>query len=249
MKDFTKIILGILFLAFANPIHAQIITDRPDQTESSSTVGNGNLQVESGFLIGYESDNKITTRQILAPSTLFRYGICRTVELRLLSQFEALKYSKKHINGISDFELGTKIQILKSDKRNIEIAFLSHLIVPTGTEGLSMGEYGSINKLAISHSLSDNIGLGYNIGYNYFNQDQGDLTYSLALGLSINDKVSVYIEPYGAVSNFEDFVLNFDSGLTYLIKDNLQLDLSFGLGITHEMNYLSLGISWFVEKK
>lgn len=248
MNNLSKTIIAFLFVLSAFPIHAQIITDRPDQTESSSTVGNGNLQVESGFLIAYERDY-YSTRQILAPSTLFRYGVCRTVELRLLSQFETFKRSNYKTEGFSDFELGTKIQILNSDKKNIKIAFLSHFIFPSGTKSLSKDEYGSINKLAFSHNLSENVALGYNIGYTFFDQDIGDLTYSLALGIAINDKVSVYIEPYGAYSEFEEVVINFDSGLTYLIKNNLQLDFSFGLGISHEMNYLSLGISWFVEKK
>ena len=33
-----------------------IITDRPDQTESSSTVEQGSLQIESGILLGSTED-------------------------------------------------------------------------------------------------------------------------------------------------------------------------------------------------
>jgi hypothetical protein len=42
-------------------------------------------------------------------------------------------------------------------------------------------------------------------------------------------------------------VLNFDAGLTYLVKDNVQLDFSFGTGLTHKMNYISLGCCWKIE--
>ncbi len=46
----TTILLGI-YLSIFGQIEAQIITDRPDQTESSYSVGNGNLQLETGVLI------------------------------------------------------------------------------------------------------------------------------------------------------------------------------------------------------
>ncbi len=39
------------FILFGEHLAAQeIVTDRPDQTEASSTVGNGNLQIETGLL-------------------------------------------------------------------------------------------------------------------------------------------------------------------------------------------------------
>ena len=58
-----------------------------------------------------------------------------------------------------------------------------------------------------------------------------DLTYSLALGFGINEKASVYPEPYGDLTEFEYHIAYIDAGVTYLIKDNLQLDFSFGTGI------------------
>ena len=56
-------------------LNAQITTDRPDQTEASSTVGGGNLQLESGLLIGFDGETQNSHRQILAPTNLFIYGI------------------------------------------------------------------------------------------------------------------------------------------------------------------------------
>ena len=35
-----------------------IITDRPDQTESPNTLNKGNLQIESGFLFSKVRENK-----------------------------------------------------------------------------------------------------------------------------------------------------------------------------------------------
>lgn len=204
-------------------INAQIVTDRPDQTESSSTVPRGALQLESGYLIGLEGE-PLSTKQVLLPTTLFRYGINDWIELRALNQFETVEFNGQKTRGISDFEIGAKVQLLKKEEVNTEIAFLTHLIVPTGSEELSNGDYGSISKLSISHGLSETVGLGYNIGYDNFGFGSGDLTYSIALGIGVSEKVGVYIEPFGAIENFEDHVSSFDAGFTYLPDPNLQLD-------------------------
>ena len=241
-----RIFSTIICLIFIGQIHAQIITDRPDQTESSSTVGKGNLQLETGVLIGFESDDGNTIRQILAPTTLFRYGITGGVEVRLLSQFESQKIGERTMQGMSDLEVGIKFNILQDENKNTEIAFLSHLIIPRGTSELTSDEYGTINKLSISHALNDKAGIGYNVGYDYFGEGDGNLTYSIALGAGVNEKVGIYIEPYGEYQNLEEFIANFDAGVTYLANENLQFDFSFGTGLTDRMNYTTIGVSWLL---
>ena len=247
MTKFIYIVL--LCFLFSYNLSAQIITDRPDQTESSSTIDAGSLQIETGLLIGFESENSISTRQLLAPTTLFRYGITKAFELRLLSQFETFRTNGFSTQGISDLQIGTKIQLLRDPTKNTEIAFLSHLIVPTGSPEITLDNYGVINKLSISHGINDDVGIGYNIGYDNFGEASGNLTYSIALGVSVNDRVGVYIEPFGEFTNFEQHVSSFDAGFTYLANENLQFDFSFGTGVNHNMNYISLGFSWLMNKK
>lgn len=244
MKLFTTIILVLIL----GQINAQIVTDRPDQTESAASVGKGNLQIESGLLLGFEDNNGQIVQQILAPTTLFRYGITEGIELRLVHQFETLKYGNKRTLGMSDFEIGTKIELLKSQKRNTEMAFLTHLILPTGSKELSSDKFGTVSKLSIAHAINENVDFGYNIGYNYFGEGIGDLTYSVAFGIGINDKVGIYVEPYGDVIEFKKLMASFDAGFTYLANDNLQFDFSFGMGINHQMNYVSVGVSWIAVK-
>lgn len=243
-----KVFITIVLILILGQVNAQIVTDRPDQTESAVSVGKGNLQIESGLLLGFDDDEGEMVQQILAPTTLFRYGITDGMELRLVHQFETLKYRNNRTLGMSDFEIGTKIELLKSEKRNTEMAFLTHFILPTGSKELSSERFGTVNKLSIAHEISDNLNLGYNVGYNYFGEGIGDLTYSAAFGIGVNDKVGVYVEPYGEVINFEKLAASFDAGFTYLANDNLQFDFSFGMGINHQMNYVSVGVSWLVVK-
>ena len=150
MKNLITLLIftSILVLSIGQ-IKAQIVTDRPDQTESSSTVGKGNLQIEAGLLIGFAGEDENAIRQILAPTTLFRYGITEGIELRLLSQLESIKIRDQMAQGISDIEIGAKIQLFQKEESRFEIAFLSHLLVPTGSENLSLERFGTINKLAV----------------------------------------------------------------------------------------------------
>lgn len=244
MKNIVSTIVAIFgFVLFS--FSQTIVTDRPDQTESSSTIEKKSFQIETALLINFSEDNNKSTRQILLPTTLFRYGLSRLIELRVLSQLESVKneLTSETNFGVSDLEFGSKIQILKKENINTEIAFLTHLVLPTGSTELSVNKWGTKNKLAISHSVLSSINIGYNIGYNYFGEGKGDFNYSFAFGFSITDKLGLYIEPFGEVLEFNNHKSSFDSGFTYLIKDNSQLDFSFGTGINHTMNYLSIGYS------
>jgi hypothetical protein len=236
----------LILTALNKVINAQeIVTDRPDQTESSTTVPNKSFQMEMGFGSGIYNSERLS----LLPTALFRYGLSKSIELRFVEQLAGFnnKATSETEFGFSDIEFGLKIQVLKKEDINTEIAFISHLIIPTGSSELTNTNYGTINKLAISHSLNKFLDLGYNLGYNYYGTGNGDLTYSLVLGIGLSDKIGMYVETFGEYSDFAELTSNFDSGLTYLVKDNLQLDFSLGLGLTQKMNYFSLGFSWNID--
>jgi len=201
-------------------------------------------------LIGFSKTYGISERQTLAPSTLFRYGITNGIEIRVVSQFESIKNrnTSEKENGISDLEIGTKFQIFQRENVNTEVAFLSHLILPTGAKDVTIDNFGTINKLSISHTISEKVGIGYNVGYDYFGRGKGDFTYSLAMAIGLTPKLGIYLEPYGGIIELDNHEANFDAGITYLIKDDFQLDVSFGTGINHNMNYISAGMSVNISK-
>jgi hypothetical protein len=245
------ILILLLITGFIGLKAQEIITDRPDQTESSSTIPNKSFQLESGVYLGNIDIENRSERISLIPTVLLRYGLTRTFELRLVEQVVNLKNksTSENIFGFSDLELGAKIQILKKETINSEIAFITHLLIPTGTDSLTNENFGSINKVAISHVLNDFLDLGYNVGYNYFFTGNGDLTYSLALGVGLSKKVGTYFEVFGEIAELNDWISNFDGGITYLIKDNMQLDFSVGVGLNQQMNYFALGFSWNLSEK
>jgi hypothetical protein len=237
----TILIAFISTISFAQ----QIITDRPDQTESSSTIPTGSLQIEMGLVVQTLERNSINA--FAGPSTLLRYGITKGLELRIFNQYESFKYDNLYddykISGFSDLEVGVKVQLFKHDGVNTEIAFLSHAIIPTAKDGLSNEKVGTINKLSIGHELTDKIGLGYNVGYDYVSEIHS-FTYSLAMGFALGENFGAYIEQYGVYAEQGFFESYFDAGLTYLTSDNFQLDVSYGVGLNNDMQYFSAGFSW-----
>ena len=245
MTTTKKLSIVIFLLFFRIGFSQNITTDRPDQTESSVTVGKNNFQIESGVLFEKSDDNRINST--FNPSMLLRYGFSKGIELRFVSQYESTKLALEgrdiNYSGLNDLEIGAKVQLYKKEEVTTEIAFLSHIILPSGNSNLTTEKVGVINKLAISHAISDRVGLGYNIGYDYVS-NQSLLTYSLALGISLSDRLSFYTEPYGSWGESNTFESNFNTGFTYLVHKNFQLDASYGVGINNDMQYVSMGFSW-----
>lgn len=241
-----KIITALLLFTISIIKAQTIVSDRPDQTESSSIVAYKNLQLEAGVLF----QNSDGDKHNLHPTILLRYGISKTFELRLVTQYESNKrnFNSQRIGGLSDLEIGAKIQLFNNKNVNTEVAFLSHLIIPTAKNEITNNKVGTINKLAISHSILEKVSVGYNIGYDYFGNKNGNLTYSVALGVLLSDKIGFYIEPYGEFTEFENHIASFDTGFTYLIKNNLQFDISYGTGLNYGMNYFSTGFSWNISQ-
>ncbi|SVD56944.1 uncharacterized protein METZ01_LOCUS409798, partial [marine metagenome] len=225
-----------------------IITDRPDQTESSLTIQVKSLQIESGLLLEFLGEDGLNSeRSILAPTTLIRYGLLDFAEVRIVSQIENIKNKSNNITGIKDLEIGAKLQLLKKKQVSLEIALLSHLIIPSGSKEVTGNTSGLINKVCVSHKTNSNIDIGYNLGYNYFDDDSESFTYSVVIGLGINERASIYFEPYGEVLNLDKNLTNINSGITYLLRDNFQLDFSFGSGINYTFNYVATGFSWNIS--
>ncbi len=244
-------LLFFIIMLAAGSIRAQtIVTDRPDQTESSSTVPRRSMQIESGVLLGFTGDNLFSVKQLLIPTTLLRFGLTKSIELRVFNQFERInnQINDKETKGFSDLEIGAKINLLSRADINTEIAIISHVVLPTGAAGLTLNSVGARNTLSVSHQLSKNTAIGYNFGYNHSGAGKGELTYTLAVGTGITEKLSVFFEPYGSLNAFYHKV-NINAGLTYLLKDNFQLDFSLGTGVNHPMNFASAGFSWLMHNK
>ena len=243
--------LAILFALITGFSYGQTIsTDRPDQTESATLVGLKSLQLESGILFSSANESFGNTVRQLVPSILLRYGFSKKIELRLYQEHETNRFELQNqaISGLKNLQLGLKLLLFQKHESPTEIAIISHVIVPTGSKNIDQNTFGIINKLAFSHSIGEQLNIGYNLGYDYHGKNSSKGTYALAFGIKLSDAFGIYVEPYGEWENIDKFTNSFDTGLTYLLGKNMQVDLSYGVGLNHSMQFISAGLSWNIGR-
>ena len=224
MKNY--IILIIFSLSFTNNF-AQISTDRPDQTEGTHVLKNGNFQIESGWTFNSDGGSL---------NNLLRIGTFKGIELRFSTNLISVHEDMTGLfPSLGNLEFGAKFKILDKKETLTKISFLSHLSVSTE---YSDNSGGLLNRVLVSHELSESFELAYNLGYTkYFEQDNGLVVYSLVVAKSFGN-LGAFVEIFG------ESYSSWDLGITYLIKDNLQADISYGQGINNELSYLSIGAAW-----
>ena len=234
-----KFCLSTITLILSFTIFSQISTDRPDQTEGTFVLDKGIAQIESGWTFDSDSGSL---------NTLLRLGSFKGVELRLNTNLISARSFDLIDNPpgtkLSNLEIGAKFNLLNKISSSTKVSLLTHL-------SLGVGDYnneGILIRLLFSHDLSESVQVAYNLGYNkYFENNSessshGIFIYSLVLSKSFGP-VGTFIEIFGE-NGSNQTQSNWDLGLTYLIKDNLQADISYGKGINNQLSYLSVGAAW-----
>lgn len=228
-------------------------TDRPDMTEASSTVPQGYLQVETGGFYQTFEKNQIKTENFTYNTTLVRYGLSNNFELRLgwnlqedVTQINGQKLDNVS-SGISPLLLGMKVYITEEKGWIPEISLIGHVFLPfTASTDYRPETTGVDFRFSLAHTLSEKSSLGYNLGMAWGNDSpEASYIYTIAYGYSISEKLGAYVELYGDLPEDIKAIHLWDAGLTYLISNDLQLDMSFGTSITEGQDLLiSAGLSF-----
>lgn len=218
-----------------------LVTDRPDFTEASTTVGKKVLQIEMGYT--YISDNSggVTTSSHSYPETLFRYGIFADwLELRVAQNFAGVDDGVLESNsGAEDLYLGFKIALTSQSGILPEMALVPQMTVPTGHNAFTSGEvlpgvnwlYGwDVNEfISTAGSTQFNRATDEGTGDAYTEWAQ-----SWTIGYSLADKLGAYTEWFAFFPTSADTAKPqhyFDGGFTYLITDDIQWDIRAGVGL------------------
>jgi hypothetical protein len=210
----------------------EIVTDRPDATESSSVVLPGYFQTEMGWK--YSEDGEIQTHAI--PQTLVRIGVVERVELRLGWDGYVDQNSAGSGSGAGDGEVGTKIYLGEERGALPEAALLGSVSIPWGDSEISTDEVDPAFRFAFSHTLTDKLGLGYNLGAEWETENNstlGSFVYTIALGIGLTEEIGMFVEFFGDVGlSASGSSHTFDGGFTYLLRENVQLDILGGVGLS-----------------
>jgi hypothetical protein len=222
----------------------EIVTDRPDQTESADILQPGYFQLEGGFTYMNvvwtfpNSDIKLDYNTYTSGG-LIRIGVFPGAELRIGPSFLYQKFkisdqgpvSSQYIDasGFLPLELGTKIKLTDESKYIPAAAFLFSASIPA----ISSGDYDDFVstaefRIALSKTLTDRFSLGVNLGAEYGGFDNAIGLYTLSLSGEIYKNLGGFVEVYGNFADGWEPSHYVDGGLTYRIMKNLQIDFSAG---------------------
>lgn len=243
-----------LFAQTLDNDNAELVTDRPDQTESSITVPHKSLQIETGFV--YESDETDAYKETTTTysTTLLRYGVLKNAEIRVGFDYNNYSYeppvsSGDNISetGFSPLLLGIKTGISEQNGIVPEMALLTHLILPnSANETFEQQRLTPEIILSASYGLTSRLSTGINFGASWDDTGLPAGIYSWVLGIAINDKTGAFLETYGTFAEDTDFDNRIDGGFTFLLLNNLQIDIAGGIGLTDiSPDYFAGGgLSW-----
>lgn len=231
----------------------ELITDRPDQTESSSLVPHKMIQFETGFMYENNETSDSKFRSYAYNTSLIRYGLMKNLELRLGLEYlgdvvESKSNNEKNsMSGFGPLYLGFKTKIAEEKGCMPEVAFLGAMTLPSSAnENYKPSNPAANMRFAFSHTLSNKFSLGYNLGAEW-NGDSAipEYFYSLALSVGLSQKFGMFIESYGLMMKDNNGEHLLDTGFTYLILPNIQIDISGGLGLNSNAidHFISAGIS------
>ena len=217
----------------------ELITDRPDQTESAVVVPLRSLQIETGFLMQKNETDLAVERLLSYNTTLLRYGLLERLELRigldLLSEKLEVKNTdiKEHITGTGPLLLQFKYKVAEERGWIPDIAFIGGATLPcVAKEFFRTSGVAPAFRLALSHTLSDRLALGSNLGAEWDGESRDPgFYYSFVLGITATEKLGMFTEFYGLMREPGKRMHLFDAGFTFLLLHNLQLDISGGVGL------------------
>ena len=264
LRKFLSLALGWALVIGLPPIvwaqEMELVTDRPDQTESTNIVPVGYIQVETGGTFVHDKNQGVKVRSYEFPGTLVRAGVMDGAELRI--GWGGYAWQKTEDNGISridggsDMEIGSKIHLWQEKGLRPEGALLTGISLPTGSQNFTSERVDPSFRFNMSHTLNDRLSLGYNLGAtwgsslndNLEDRDRaGVFNYTTSLGIGLSEKLGMFVEFFGDVPvNARGRPQNsFDGGFTYKLQPNVQLDISGGVGISEDANdfFAGMGIS------
>jgi len=234
-----------------------MITDRPDATESPKTVPFKMFQIETGGLYSSNKDQGVKTELLNFNNTLLRYGLLDRFELRLAWAISETreKYENESSrvvgSGFAPLVLGAKVEIAEEKGLLPDIGLMVHMSLPF----LASTDYkpettGVSFRFAFAHTINEKSGISYNLGARWADDNpEAAYIYTLSYGYSITEKLSAYGEVYGNFPVNDKANHSCDAGLTYLIKNNLQVDATIGTGFTGNQDILlGAGVSYRIPK-
>jgi hypothetical protein len=230
----------------------EMSTDRPDLTESPFTVDAGHYQIEMDFwnhTIDRHHDSGLDLRTIdtaYAPVNV-RVGLTNSMDLQIVLEpyLETLTRNvtsgafldKSH--GVGDVTARLKINFWGNDGGGTAFAIMPFIKVPTNSNGMGNThvEGGVILPYSFAAFGKIDIGVMTEVGMERNSLDTDyDAVFvnSATASIDLTGRLGMYTEIATATSTGQGalWVVSLDSGLTFAISPNIQLDAGVNVDLT-----------------
>jgi Putative MetA-pathway of phenol degradation len=244
-----------------DPEADEIETDRPDFTQNRRTVGRGVVQLESGmtYLQGHHdsfSDFSFP-ETLLRVGVLADWLELRVSQNMASDRTNDLRTGKHHSDvGAQDLVVGMKLAFTAQQGVLPEMGMIIHTSVPSGSDGLSSGMllpgvnwlYGwdftkrwSLSGSTQAYKATDLVPLPTSRGGTRSDDSSTHsfivVAQSFSMEYEVTDKLTPYLEwfalfPSGAMDATKTPQHYSDTGFTYKVTPNIQLDGRIGFGLT-----------------
>lgn len=251
---------GTSFEGGPPPLDEPLVSDRPDFTEASTTVGLGVWQLEAGYTYTFDRDGSDHEKQHSFPETLLRVGIfAEWLELRVAYNHASSGARQSGVfqseTGGTDLYLGLKIALTPQEGILPEMAIMPQMTVPTGHDAFTSDRVLPGVNWLYGWDLNDFLSFGASTQGNIDVEDNGDsflvMAQSATIGYSLTDRVGAYTEYFGLYPTGATTALPenyFNGGFTFLVTNNLQLDIRAGVGLNDAADDYFLGSGFVIRK-
>ncbi|HKB00702.1 MAG TPA: transporter [Gemmataceae bacterium] len=240
-----------------------IVTDRPDFTEASSTVGLGRVQLEAGYTYFRDRSGGSTFVTQTYPEALLRIGVLadwfevRLGQTYIHSRTTAFGRTTEHLSGLSDLYVGAKLALTEQKGELPEMAIVFQALVPTAGELLTADRVlPGFNYLYGWDIIPDFLSAGGSFGANKVVDDDGHsfvvVSQSFTIGYTLTEQFGAYTEwfalyPSGATARDTSPEHYFNGGFTYKVTPDFQLDIRAGVGLNKHAQDFFTGVGFAVR--
>jgi hypothetical protein len=208
----------------------ELVTDRPDFTESSQVVPRGWVQIESGLAL--ETSNAENRHSIAFGTPLIRVGLIRKLELRIGA--DGAMYQRlgdERSGGFSDMDFGVKYKFMEEGRFRPAMSAIAAISTPIGQSTFSSGAYEPAIKLTWEKDVIAGFSAAGNFNWSALAVEGGRLhqrVASLSIGHGLGRGFSGFWEVYGftAEERGRESAYMFASGLIRAVGKNAQWDVN-----------------------
>ncbi|MEQ9593514.1 MAG: transporter [Cyclobacteriaceae bacterium] len=248
--------LGLSVSASAQ-FNETIRSGRPGQSIGPWTVGSRILQIQSGMdVFGSKNDNTGAEAQGFLNNTVIRYGVAERLEVSALVDYVFNNNVKSNgteteLTGLAALDVGGRYHIYSGEGLIPSVGFQLRFRLPVLSEDYEIDKVAPRLVIITNQKLSETFTLFTNWGASWNGINNRSVGfYTLNLAFPIAGKLGGFVENYGTLSD-GNFNTWFDTGLAYLISNDLQLDLLGGAGKNDGRNdyFISVGVSVRTKRK